>query len=93
MRLTIDQFALECSEAFDMTKKEAREHIEGLFEVIAENVAAGHEINIPGFGKFKRHDKPARVARNPHTGEKMDVPAKSVPKFLPAKAFKEVCDA
>lgn len=93
MKLTIDQLALEVSETFDMTKKDAKAHVQGLFDVIAENIAEGHEITIPGFGKFRRKDRPARTARNPRTGEQMDVPAKSVPNFLPAKALKESCNA
>lgn len=93
MKVTIDQFALECSEAFGMSKKDAKHHVQAMFDILAENVADGHEINIPGFGKFRRKDKPARTARNPRTGEQMEVAAKSVPNFLAAKALKEACNA
>lgn len=88
MKLTIDQLALECSDAFGMTKKDAKAHIQGMFEIIAENMAEGHEINIPGFGKFRRKDRAARMGRNPKTGEEMEIPAKSTPNFLAAKQLK-----
>lgn len=91
MKLTIDHIALECSDQLGMTKKDAKEHIAAIFAILAENMAEGHEINIPGFGKFRRKDRPARTGRNPKTGEAMEIPAKSVPHFLSAKQLKELC--
>jgi DNA-binding protein HU-beta len=91
MKLTIDQLALECSDELGMTKKDAKAHVAAIFGIIAENVAEGHEVNIPGFGKFRRKDRPERTGRNPKTGEAMTIPAKSVPNFLAAKQLKEAC--
>jgi len=92
-KVSIDQFALEVSDDLDMSKKDAKAFVHSIFEILAENMAGGHEVSIPGFGKFRRKDKAARTGRNPKTGEEMQIPAKSVPNFLPAKQLKEACNA
>ena len=60
-----------------------------VFDVIGQAVAAGEDVAIPQFGKFKCTEQAARTARNPRTGEKIKVPAKMVPKFRPSAAFRE----
>lgn len=92
MRMGIKEIALEVSDQFGMSRARAEQNVRAMFDVIVENMEHGHEVNIPGFGKFKRHDKSARQGRNPKTGETMEIPAKSVPKFLPAKQLKEACE-
>lgn len=92
MKMGTKEIGLEVADRFGMSKGRAKENVEAMFEIIAENMAAGHEVNIPGFGKFRRKDKPARTGRNPKTGETMPIPAKSVPNFLPAKQLKELCN-
>ena len=89
MKMSIDQLALELGEELGMNKKDAKAHVASIFAVIAENMAEGHELNIPGFGKFRVKSRPARQARNPKTGEMIDVAAKTVPNFLAAKQLKE----
>jgi DNA-binding protein HU-beta len=91
-KLSLDQFALEVSDSLGMNKKDAKAHIAAIFEILAENVAEGHEVNIPGFAKFRRKDRPARQGRNPKTGETMEIAAKQVPHVLFAKALKEACN-
>lgn len=93
MKMNIDQLALELTEDFGMTKKDAKKHLLAIFEVIKENMAAGHELNVPGFGKFRVKNRPAREARNPKTGEMIPVAAKNVPNFLPATQLKEAVNA
>ncbi len=76
-------------ERLEISRKDAIELIDGLFEDIQQAVVAGEAVKIPGFGQFKVRDRAARMARNPATGEQVKVPAKRVFKFLPAKALKE----
>ena len=92
MKLTIKQLAAEVSADLQLSNKAAENQLKALFDCVAENIAAGHEINIPGFGKFKTNYRPAREARNPRTGEMVPVAAKNAPKFLPAKQLKEACN-
>ena len=46
-------------------------------------------LELYGFGKFKLSDRKAYTARNPQTGDPIDVPAKTVVTFRPAKRLKE----
>jgi DNA-binding protein HU-beta len=73
----------------ELSRKDAVALIDGVFEDIQAAVVTGEPVKIPGFGQFKVRDRPARMARNPATGEPVKVAAKRVFKFLPAKALKE----
>ena len=49
----------------------------------------GRRIEIRGFGSFCLNRRPARVGRNPKSGEKVRVPAKFIPHFKPGKDLRE----
>ncbi|AZO81980.1 MULTISPECIES: HU family DNA-binding protein [unclassified Bosea (in: a-proteobacteria)] len=72
-----------------LTKAQAKAIVESVFRQIAEAAKGGAETNIPGFGKFKVKDKPAREARNPSTGATIKVAASKKLTFTPAKAVKD----
>lgn len=55
------------------------------FELIREHAEAGERVSIGTFGAFSVKNRAARKARNPHTGEEIDVPARSVLAFKPFK--------
>ena len=76
-------------ERLGLSRKDAVELVNGLFDDIQAAVVSGDPVKIPGFGQFKVRDRAARMARNPATGEQVKVPAKRVFKFLAAKALKE----
>lgn len=65
--------------------------VKRFFEVQAELAYqyAKDKFTIPGIGFLILKDRPARIARNPRTGEKVKVPAKTVLKFRIAKVAKE----
>jgi DNA-binding protein HU-beta len=77
------------TERLGLSRKDAVELVDGLFDDIQAAVVSGDAVKIPGFGQFKVRDRAARMARNPATGAQVKVPAKRVFKFLPAKALKE----
>ena len=79
----------EFAERNDMTRRQADEMLTSLTDLITENVATGEDVAISGFAKFRRIDRPARVARNPATGEMVNVKAKRVARITPLKAFKD----
>ncbi|MGZ7444940.1 HU family DNA-binding protein [Paenibacillus sp. TH7-28] len=60
-----------------------------VFEMIADTIANGEKVNIPGFGCFESKDTSARKARNLQTGEEVAVPASKKPAFKAAKALKD----
>lgn len=72
-----------------VTKADAKKAIEAVFAAIAEAAAAGDEISLNGFGKFKVKDSPAREGRNPSSGETIQIAASKKLTFAPAKAIKD----
>jgi DNA-binding protein HU-beta len=63
--------------------------IKGIFDAMAGEMAKGGTVDIAGFGKFEGAMRNARMARNPRTGETVEVAAKRVPKFKAGKALKD----
>lgn len=72
-----------------LTKADAKKLVDGVFAVIADAAAAGEEISLNGFGKFKVKDTPAREGRNPSTGATIQIAASKKLSFAPAKAVKD----
>ena len=60
-----------------------------VFETIKKEVAAGEKVDIAGFCSFSVADRAARTARNPQTGETIQVAAKKAVKFKVSKTFKD----
>ena len=77
------------AEVNELTRKEADAVLTSLVDIITGTVAAGEDVAISGFAKFRRIDRPARLARNPATGETVKVKAKRVARITPLKNFKD----
>jgi DNA-binding protein HU-beta len=71
------------------TKREAKIVVECVFENITGCLAKGDAVRLVGFGTFGVRQRAARMARNPRTGEKIQVKAMSVPFFKAGKELKE----
>ncbi|NWF51747.1 MAG: integration host factor subunit beta [Nitrospirae bacterium] len=72
-----------------LTKKQAEIVVETIFDTMKEALKKGEKIEIRGFGNFKLKNRKPRIARNPKTGVKIEVPAKRVLHFKVGKALKE----
>jgi len=72
-----------------VSRRQADEALTALTDLITATVAGGEDVAISGFAKFRRIDRPARMARNPATGEMVHVKAKRVARITPLKAFKD----
>jgi len=89
------ELAAALSERLDTDKRKADEALQSVLDVITETVSKGEAVAISGFAKFARRDvpaKPARMGRNPATGEEMMLapkPASRSVKITPLKAFKD----
>lgn len=66
--------------------------VKGLLERMAGALATGERIEVRGFGSFSLHYRPARIGRNPKTGNAVHVPDKHVPHFKPGKELRERVD-
>jgi DNA-binding protein HU-beta len=74
---------------FGLKKGNAAEIVEAVVDAVIDRVKSGDKLLISGLGTLSLKKKPARKARNPKTGETVDVAAKTVVKFTTAKALKE----
>src|SRR3546814_15132859 len=72
-----------------LTKTEAKQTVDTVFKAIVDAAKGGAEVSLPGFGKFKVQNKPAREGRNPATGATMKIAASRKLSFAPAKAVKD----
>ena len=70
------------------TQAEATRNLEAVLEVIVATVAEGQSVALIGFGTFQQSKRAARTGRNPKTGEAMEIPASTLPKFTPGATFK-----
>lgn len=69
-------------------RRTAAAAVEGLLETIVDKVRSGETVTLTGFGVFESRARAARVARNPRTGETVEVPATTVPAFRPGTGFR-----
>lgn len=75
------------SETTGIKKVEIAATLEALTSKMKDTLSKGDEVNINGLGKFILVDRKARTARNPKTGESINVDAKKVVKFKVSSKF------
>ncbi len=71
------------------TKADAERAVNAVFDTIAGELTKGEDVSIAGFGIFSAKMRAARTARNPRTGEPIQVPAMKVAKFKVSKTLKD----
>lgn len=74
----------------EMTKKDAEQLVEIIFDSIISTLNKGEKIELRGFGSFRVRQRNARQGRNPKTGTAVNIPAKRVAYFKPGKELKEI---
>ena len=77
------------AETNELTKQQAADVLDTVLDSIGDAIAAGDKVQLLGFGTFEKRERPARIARNPRTGETSESAAASVPAFKPGKALKD----
>ena len=73
----------------NLTKKDAEKAVNALIDVIGDALKAGEKVQLVGFGTFESKERPARTARNPRTGEEIEIPASKAVSFKVGKALKD----
>ncbi len=76
-------------EELGVTKADAERMMDVFVDNLVSTLKSGDEVSIAGLGIFSAKMRNARTARNPRTGEAIEVPAMRVPKFRAAKALKD----
>ena len=77
------------AEKVGLTKADAERTVEAFMSAVTETLQKEESVTLTGFGAFSISHRKARVARNPRTGETVNVPATKAPKFKAGKKLKE----
>ena len=72
-----------------MTKKDTERCINAAIDAITAALIKGDIVQISGFGTFESKEREARIGRNPHTKEAIEIPATRVPAFKASQALKD----
>jgi len=75
-------------EKVGLSKKEAQDIIEIIFDTIKRSFAEGESVKIPGFGTFNVRKKNARRGRNPQTGQELEITPRRVLTFKASNQMK-----
>ena len=78
------------AESAGLTKKDTERVVNAAVDAITAALVKGEKVQISGFGTFETKDREARIGRNPHTSETIDIPATRVPGFKASKALKDI---
>lgn len=73
----------------ELTRKQTEIIVETVFESMKEALSRGEKVEIRGFGNFRLKKRKSRTARNPKTGQLVEVPPKSIIYFKVGKELRE----
>ncbi len=77
------------AEKAEISKKDAEAALKAFVQTVTDELKKGEKVALVGFGTFEASKREARQGRNPRTGETMEVPASTMPKFKAGKALKD----
>lgn len=89
MSLTKADLADHLFDEVGLNKREAKDIVDGFFDVIHDALAEGQRVKLSGFGNFELRRKNSRPGRNPKTGEEIPISARTVVTFRPGQKLKD----
>jgi nucleoid DNA-binding protein len=87
--VTKKEIVKEIAEQVNLTQLKTKEIVQKTFDAIVDTLVEQGRIELRNFGVFEVKQRAARKARNPRTGERVDVPPKNVVTFKPGKKMEE----
>ncbi len=87
--MTKKEIVKQISDETGLTQLKTKEIVQKTFDAIVETLLAEGRIELRNFGVFEVKRRKPRKARNPRTGDRVDVPPKSVVTFKPGKEMEE----
>jgi DNA-binding protein HU-beta len=87
--MTKNELAERVAERTGTSASQARQVVDVTIEVVSDELAAGGEVALAGFGKFSVSQRAARQGRNPSTGQPIQISASKAAKFSAASALKK----
>ena len=88
--MTKSELVKKMAESAGINQKQAAAALDAALEGIVAAVSADDKVQFTGFGTFEAKERSARQAKNPRTGEIIEVAACKVPSFKAGKAFKDL---
>ncbi|MBS1888279.1 MAG: HU family DNA-binding protein [Actinobacteria bacterium] len=87
-----DELIRDVAERSGLGVGDAKRAVEATLKAIEDQMGAGNEVRLTGFGKFSVSHREARMGRNPQTGETMQIAAKTVPRFSAGAELKKAVE-
>jgi len=78
------------AEKAGLPKKDAERVINAAIDTVSASLAKGERVQLTGFGTFETKERSARMGRNVHTKEAVEIPATRIPTFKPSKNLKDM---
>lgn len=88
-KMTQTELVKELAQKTGVTSKVAKQFLDTLAEIAVRETKKTGVFVLPGIGRLVKAQRKARTGRNPATGEKIKIPAKTVVRFRVAKALQE----
>ena len=91
--MTKQELVEKMAEKAGITKADAARALEAFTETVTEALKAGEKISLVGFGTFATSERAAREGRNPRTGEKVEIAARTAVSFKAGSKLKDAVNA
>ena len=72
-----------------LSKRDATKAVDAFLDSVTDALKSGEAVSFTGFGKFSAQQRAARQGVNPRTGERVQIPAATVPKFSAGSQLKQ----
>ncbi len=89
LTVALSKISAELAEKHEMSKKGMGELLGNFVELLVKNLKKGNKVRVTGLGIFQVRKRPARLGRNPMTGEQIKIKASKKLAFRAAKEVKE----
>lgn len=86
--MTKQEFVDKVADRAGLSRRDAANAVDAVLDTVTDVLKGRDSVNFTGFGKFATSDRKARQGVNPRTGEKVQIPASTVPKFTAGSALK-----
>ena len=87
--VTLKHLSANVAEGHELSKKQAEAILGSMVDLVVKHLKKGNKVRITGLGILQVRNRPARMGRNPATGEAIKIPAKTVVKARIAKQLKD----
>ena len=87
--MTKQEFVEQVASKSGLSRSDASKAVDAVLDSITDALRSGNDVAFTGFGKFSASARKARQGVNPRTGEKVNIPATTVPKFTAGSQLKQ----